>query len=652
MLRAKDSPNDVKISLAAVPPDAFLAKLVNESSGIPVSKSPTGSIITQSTESELNILACYLNQGHVSPDTVEILLELLDFYGVYTLRTCYPTEFAVIKIREDWFRRAFSSDPAARTSTFNLLQLSNERLLSYKLLHNLHFIYARKVYSRKTDVDLAHLIRKARLETTTWEEPRPSKQTLLHSYPRLYVGNMTVDQVVDKVIEVDAQFIQRDEMFDGHIIRESLRTNRGRMTTTYDTEDISRITISPNWSQTTGEVLSSLRSYEICQFFDRNPSLWANLLLAGGSVANAILSCSMNTDYDFFIYGLSETEATAKIREIIQLLSQAYRTIQVTRTSHAVTCRVGGYMSHRRGRRIAGDYTEVQFILRLYSSISEILHGFDVDSSCVGYDGVTVYLTERADHAFRDLVNMIDFDRMSPSYEVRLSKYMKRGFSVYVPGFEWSSVDQDKVTKHWLNRSDFWMKKRKLIKRLRRNAVPEDEIQVEVAKLRSERLPLKGLEILLMSYFSPSTQFYSRESDYGRVGYSCATDFENLSYGVNSDEAMISYSVSMEDESRRKSRPRRKTEKKKDRKLVPKPVDAIFDLAALPGPICQKVRISPVLEWKSLNPSEQVSSTFHQLVLDDVSVWYKSRFGRGPVEIVEPNSMSPTSMSSTTSFDE
>ena len=38
----------------------------------------------------------------------------------------------------------------------------------------------------------------------------------------------------------------------------------------------------------------------------------------------------------------------------------------------------------------------VQIVLRLYKNISEILTGFDVDCSCVAYDGSMVWATPRA----------------------------------------------------------------------------------------------------------------------------------------------------------------------------------------------------------------------------------------------------------------
>jgi hypothetical protein len=83
----------------------------------------------------------------------------------------------------------------------------------------------------------------------------------------------------------------------------------------------------------------------------------------------------------------------------------------------------------------------VQIVLRLYKSVSEILTGFDVDCSCVAYNGSQVYASPRAIAAFATQINTIDLTRRSPSYENRLSKYSHRGFEVYWEGLERSRID-------------------------------------------------------------------------------------------------------------------------------------------------------------------------------------------------------------------
>jgi hypothetical protein len=82
-----------------------------------------------------------------------------------------------------------------------------------------------------------------------------------------------------------------------------------------------------------------------------------------------------------------------------------------------------------------------QIVLRIYNSISEILTGFDIDSSGAAYDGKQVYCTPRALQSYMTQINHIDLTRRSPSYENRLSKYSHRGFEVYWPDLDRTRVD-------------------------------------------------------------------------------------------------------------------------------------------------------------------------------------------------------------------
>ncbi|CAM9988820.1 unnamed protein product, partial [Sphacelaria rigidula] len=72
-------------------------------------------------------------------------------------------------------------------------------------------------------------------------------------------------------------------------------------------------------------------------------------------------------------------------------------------------------------------YRKVQIVLRLYKTLAEVLHGFDVDACSVGFDGHTVWATNRAARAICKQYNVVDLSRRSPSYEHRLFKYGKRG---------------------------------------------------------------------------------------------------------------------------------------------------------------------------------------------------------------------------------
>src|SRR5207245_9218573 len=75
-----------------------------------------------------------------------------------------------------------------------------------------------------------------------------------------------------------------------------------------------------------------------------------------------------NKDYCSILYGLLD--------ELV------IETFECTRTNNAIT------FKNRKSK--------VQIILILYKTPSEILHGFDVDSCCLGFDSDNVWMTQRA----------------------------------------------------------------------------------------------------------------------------------------------------------------------------------------------------------------------------------------------------------------
>jgi hypothetical protein len=95
----------------------------------------------------------------------------------------------------------------------------------------------------------------------------------------------------------------------------------------------------------------------------------------------------------------------------------------------------------------------IQIIKRLYTCPSQIILGFDVDSCCIltTLDG-NVFVTERGAYAIRNAYNVVNFDRLSPSYEYRLTKYNKRGFGIWIPFVDYFKVnsvfDVDVMDKH------------------------------------------------------------------------------------------------------------------------------------------------------------------------------------------------------------
>lgn len=136
------------------------------------------------------------------------------------------------------------------------------------------------------------------------------------------------------------------------------------------------------------------------------------------------------SDVDLFIYGLDKEQAIEKIKQIETTIRDSILTeITTIRTKHTIT--------------IASQYPtrHVHVVLRLYRSVSEILTGFDVDCSCVAYDGHQVWAAPRAVAAYITQTNTINLSRRSPSYENRLSKYSHRGFEAYWPLLDRSKID-------------------------------------------------------------------------------------------------------------------------------------------------------------------------------------------------------------------
>ncbi|KIW62826.1 hypothetical protein PV04_10956 [Phialophora macrospora] len=176
---------------------------------------------------------------------------------------------------------------------------------------------------------------------------------------------------------------------------------------------------------------------------------WSNVVCAGSAVVTSLLpvdaphneskralrtyyheNLAPASDVDLFLYGLNEEQAIEKVEQIESKIRDSILAETTTvRTKNAIT--------------IVSQYPvrHVQIVLRLYKSVSEILTGFDVDCSCVAYDGKQVWASPRALAAYMTQMNTIDLSRRSPSYENRLSKYSHRGFEVYWPFIDRSRVD-------------------------------------------------------------------------------------------------------------------------------------------------------------------------------------------------------------------
>ncbi|XP_006457063.1 hypothetical protein AGABI2DRAFT_181422 [Agaricus bisporus var. bisporus H97] len=176
---------------------------------------------------------------------------------------------------------------------------------------------------------------------------------------------------------------------------------------------------------------------------------WNNVIAAGGSVLSALLPLSDKdkenkrtirkyyhsaafpaSDVDLFLWGLTPDQAEKKIVEIYEAVRDSIPwDVTCIRTKHTISI-------HSQY-----PYRSVQIVLRLYRSPAEVLAGFDIDAPCCAYDGEHVWANPRAITAMIRQCNTVDVSRRSPSYEIRLEKYAKRGFEVYVPNLKREDVD-------------------------------------------------------------------------------------------------------------------------------------------------------------------------------------------------------------------
>jgi len=254
-------------------------------------------------------------------------------------------------------------------------------------------------------------------------------------------GKTTVGEVLDRDMECRSVDILDDD---------TLYT----LSTLADSQwDYSLPTLVANMDGTyrTNDLLTDVGKFRQA-FYAQHPILsgidLTNLLIAGGCVGHHVRSPYNKTyegDIDVFVYGLSELQATNRVRSFTKALNARGREMLKMRdkndrkiyysdpffikSENCITLTFGGNLS-----------IKIQIILRLYTTKSEILHGFDMGSSAVGFDGQQVYFTGLGKLAYECQCNVVDTTRRSNTYENRLQKYYERGFKIVLPHLDMSKL--------------------------------------------------------------------------------------------------------------------------------------------------------------------------------------------------------------------
>lgn len=164
-----------------------------------------------------------------------------------------------------------------------------------------------------------------------------------------------------------------------------------------------------------------------------------NLLIAGGNVGNIIRNENINNDINFFVYGLSTDQAINRLEKWIKDLITCGQNYLFEQNSNQKKINIETQIEIIRNDKmimIKMFGIKLKFIFRLYKTVSEILHSFDLGSIAVGFNGHNVYLTTLSKFCYENSCNIIDISRRSINYEYRLEKYFKRGFNIVLPDFD------------------------------------------------------------------------------------------------------------------------------------------------------------------------------------------------------------------------
>ena len=154
----------------------------------------------------------------------------------------------------------------------------------------------------------------------------------------------------------------------------------------------------------------------------------SDCIVTGGMVSKMFTYTSyfIDTDYDVFLLTDNEYRALEIINTIYERLNSKSKTY-ILKTKNTITLYNNKY--------------EVQIITKFYKNITEVFTNFDLDSCCVGYSNGKLYGLPRFIRSLAYSGNIFDPEKQSPSYIHRLKKYIKRGFTLYVPGLKKNDPD-------------------------------------------------------------------------------------------------------------------------------------------------------------------------------------------------------------------
>ena len=181
-----------------------------------------------------------------------------------------------------------------------------------------------------------------------------------------------------------------------------------------------------------------------------------NFVVAGGFIYfkdsyASVDKLTSSTDIDIFLVTKDYNEAINIIRDIYNVVYLISRETEDEKVIISVNGNALNLMIPIRNKFSPQKifYLNVQIILRLYNSIAQVISGFDIDACCIAYDGSKFYGMPRFVRSLKLEYNLVDPERQSTTYSLRLLKYWQRGFDVVFPG-----INPEYITCNFMD--DYW----------------------------------------------------------------------------------------------------------------------------------------------------------------------------------------------------
>jgi hypothetical protein len=222
------------------------------------------------------------------------------------------------------------------------------------------------------------------------------------------------------------------------------------------------------------------------------------LVVAGGAASALAVGHAMFDDIDLFLVHSSEDSAWRAIQNLASHLyavaqagpavgTSAHRNlVDPTPTGRTMLCsRTTSTISFK-----IDGLPNIQVVLRLYGTVSEVVHGFDLGSSAFAYDGSDVYTSHLGLYTLKYRTNVLDLSVLRPTYGSRIVKYMSRGWSLVLPDFsyrKYSRAFPGESLPRFLEKGDviehrdtscpcrLWLKLATKVRPLRRERVDYDD---------------------------------------------------------------------------------------------------------------------------------------------------------------------------------